>query len=451
MLSKEQKNSPEIFSVSQLNKSAKFSLEKKFNDVWVKGEISAFTNHRQSGHWYFTLKDENSSISCVMFKFKNSYLKNIPAIGDEIILKGKLTLFEAQGRYQFIAENLEYSGEGDLLKAFEKLKNKLLNEGLFDESFKKVIPELPMHIGVVTSPTGAVIQDIKNVLERRAPLSKITLAPSSVQGSKAENEIIDALRKLQEFNKEEKLDLIIIARGGGSLEDLWCFNSEKIAREIYALEIPIISAVGHETDFTICDLVSDLRAPTPSAAAEIASQAHSQIINRIENSEKVFIASVKNYFETKSENLSDIINVLKKINFNLDQKIFKIDENFNKIIFLQKENFSTKKLNLLNKKTALRDKNPLIKLSNQKADLRSKKLIFKNVFNNSLSIKKSSFKTLSSKLSAFSPLAVLSRGYTVSTKNDELLDNIKLTEGDEILTRTQLNLISSKITKIDEI
>jgi exodeoxyribonuclease VII large subunit len=308
-----------------------------------------------------------------------------------------------------------------------------------------------MHIGVVTSPTGAVIQDIKNVLERRAPLSRITLAPSSVQGDKAENEIIDALKKLQEFDKEEKLDLIIIARGGGSLEDLWCFNSEKIARKIYSLEIPTISAVGHETDYTICDLVSDLRAPTPSAAAEIASQAHSQIINKIENSEKVFIESVKNYIETKSENLSGIINVLKKINFNLDQKIFKIDEKFNKIIFLQKENFSIKKLNLLNKKTALRDKNPLIKLSNQKADLRSKKLIFKNVFNNSLSIKKSSFKALSSKLFAFSPLAVLSRGYTVSTKNDELLDNIKLTEGDEILTRTQQNLISSKITKIDEI
>ena len=148
MLSKEQKNSPEIFSVSQLNKNAKFTLEKKFNDVWVKGEISEFTNYRQSGHWYFTLKDENSSISCVMFKFKNSYLKNIPEIGDEIVLKGKLSLFEAQGRYQFIAESLEYSGEGDLLKAFENLKNKLLKEGLFDESFKKEIPELPMHIGL---------------------------------------------------------------------------------------------------------------------------------------------------------------------------------------------------------------------------------------------------------------------------------------------------------------
>ena len=146
MLIKEQKNSPEIFSVSQLNKSAKFSLEKKFNDVWVKGEISEFTNYRQSGHWYFTLKDEDSSINCVMFKFKNSYLKNVPDIGDEVVLKGKLSLFEAQGRYQFITEHLEYSGEGDLLKAFENLKSKLSKEGLFDESFKKDIPLLPMHI-----------------------------------------------------------------------------------------------------------------------------------------------------------------------------------------------------------------------------------------------------------------------------------------------------------------
>jgi exodeoxyribonuclease VII large subunit len=451
MLGKEQKNSPEIFSVSQLNKNAKFSLEKKFNDVWVKGEISEFTNYRQSGHWYFTLKDENSSISCVMFKFKNSYLKNIPEIGDEIILKGKLSLFEAQGRYQFIAESLEYSGEGDLLKAFENLKNKLLKEGLFDKSFKKEIPKLPMHIGIVTSPSGAVIQDIKNVLERRAPLSRLTLAPSLVQGDKAESEIINALNMLREFNKIEKLDLIIIARGGGSLEDLWCFNSELIAREIYTLEIPVISAVGHETDFTICDLVSDLRAPTPSAAAEISSQAHSQIIDKIEILEKAISTLVKNYLETVGENLSNASNVLKKINFNLDQKIFKIDESFNKIVSLQKEKFSSKRLNLINKRTSLRDKNPLIKLSNQKADLKSKKLIFKNAFNNILSNKKVSFDTFSLKLQAFSPLSVLSRGYTVSTKEDELLDNTKLTKGDEILTRTQRNIISSKITKIDEI
>ena len=451
MLSKEQKNSPEIFSVSQLNSSAKFSLEKKFKDVWVKGEISKFTNHQQSGHWYFTLKDENSSISCVMFKFKNSYLKNIPDIGNEIVLKGKLSLFEAQGRYQFIAESLEYSGEGDLLKAFENLKNKLLKEGLFSKAYKKELPELPMHIGVVTSPSGAVIQDIKNILERRAPLSRLTLAPSSVQGDKAEDEIINALSMLRDFDKKEKLDLIIIARGGGSLEDLWCFNSEKIAREIYAFEIPVISAVGHETDFTICDLVSDLRAETPSAAAEIASQAHSQIIDKIEKLEKVILTSLKNYLETKNENFSDACNVLKKINFNLDQKNLKIDESFNKIVFLQKERYSSKRLNLINKKASLRDNNPLIKLSNQKSDLKSKKLIFENAFNNLLSNKKISYENFSSKLNAFSPLSVLSRGYTVSTKDGELLDNIKLTKGDEILTRTHRNLIASKITNIDEI
>ncbi len=308
-----------------------------------------------------------------------------------------------------------------------------------------------MHIGVVTSPSGAVIQDIRNVLKRRAPLSRLTLAPSSVQGDKAEKEIINALKLLQEFNKKEKLDLIIIARGGGSLEDLWCFNSEKIAREIYGLEVPLISAVGHETDYTICDLVSDLRAPTPSAAAEIASQAHSQIFDKIENLEKAISILAKNYLETKNENFRDASDVLKKINFNLDQKIFKIDESFNKIVFSQKQSFSSKKLDLIEKRTSLRDKNPLIKLSNQRANLKSKKLIFKNVFNNTLSNKKNSFDTFSSKLLAFSPLSVLSRGYTVSTKDDELLDNTKLKKGDEILTRTQRNLISSKITKIDEI
>ena len=333
----------------------------------------------------------------------------------------------------------------------QKLRKKGSALVVFHGDPKKEIPEFPMHIGVVTSPSGAVIQDIKNVLARRAPLVRLTLAPSLVQGNKAENEIINALSILQEFNKTEKLDLIIIARGGGSLEDLWCFNSEKIARKIYALEIPVVSAVGHETDFTICDLVSDLRAPTPSAAAEIASQAHSQIVHKIEILEKAVSISAKNYLETKNENFKNASNELKKINFNLDQKIFKVDESFNKIVFLQKERFSSKRLKLLKKRTSLRDKNPLIKLSNQKADLKSKKLIFINAFNNLLSNKKISFDNFSSKLEAFSPLSVLSRGYTVSTKDDELLDNIELTKGDEILTRTERNLISSKITKIDEI
>ena len=451
MLDKEQKNSPEILSVSQLNKNAKFSLEKKFNDVWVKGEISEFTNYRQSGHWYFTLKDQSSSINCVMFKFKNSYLKNIPEIGDEIVLKGKLSLFEAQGRYQFITESLEYSGEGDLLKAFERLKNKLSSERLFDESFKKTIPELPLNIGVITSPSGAVIQDIKNVLERRAPLTRIILSPSSVQGDKAEKELLKALKNIKEFHEKKALDLVIIARGGGSLEDLWCFNSEKLAREIYAFEIPIISAVGHETDFTICDLVSDLRAPTPSAAAEIASQAHSYLEENLKNFSYNLKQNISNYLKSKKDHSAEAYKILNKINFNLDQKILNLDEIFNKINFLQKENFSSKKLYLFNKITFLRDKNPLIKLSNQKSRLVENTLQFKNIFLNSVLEKKNSLNSFSSRLKAFSPLSVLSRGYTVSTKDGELLDNINLDNGDEILTRTQRQLVSSKITKIDDL
>ena len=451
MLDKEQKNSPEILSVSQLNKNAKFSLEKKFNDVWVKGEISEFTNYRQSGHWYFTLKDQSSSINCVMFKFKNSYLKNIPEIGDEIVLKGKLSLFEAQGRYQFITESLEYSGEGDLLKAFERLKNKLSSERLFDESFKKTIPELPLNIGVITSPSGAVIQDIKNVLERRAPLTRIILSPSSVQGDKAEKELLKALKNIKELHEKKALDLVIIARGGGSLEDLWCFNSEKLAREIYAFEIPIISAVGHETDFTICDLVSDLRAPTPSAAAEIASQAHSYLEENLKNFSYNLKQNISNHLKSKKDHSTDAYEILNKINFNLDQKILNLDEIFNKINFLQKENFSSKKLNLFNKITFLRDKNPLIKLSSQKSRLVENTLQFKNIFLNSVLEKKNSLNSSSSRLKAFSPLSVLSRGYTVSTKDGELLDNINLDTGDEILTRTQRQLVSSKITKIDDL
>ena len=451
MLNKEQKNSPAILSVSQLNKNAKLSLEKKFNNVWVKGEISEFTNYKQSGHWYFTLKDENASINCVMFKFKNSYLKNIPEIGDEIILKGNISLFEAQGRFQFIAEALEYSGEGDLLKAYENLKKKLLLEGLFEESFKKVIPSKPMHIGVVSSPSGAVIQDIRNILERRAPLSKVTLSPSLVQGEKADDQIIKALEMLTTFNESYKIDLIIIARGGGSLEDLWCFNSEKLARKIYSLEIPIISAISHETDFTICDLVSDLRAPTPSSAAEIISQEHSNFFDRLTDLKRNGLFSLQKNFSNKKNFLKQNLNIFNKVDLNLDQKSLRLDENQNRFTYLQKENLNSKNLLLSKFILNLKDKNPFSKLSSQKADLSNMVLIYKNSFFTNFSEKRNIIKTLISKLNAFSPLAVLSRGYTVTTKNDELLESSILTKGDEIKTRTEKTIISSEIIDINEI
>ena len=270
-------NNQEIISVSDINNLAKGLLEKDLSNVWIQGEISSFTAHG-SGHWYFTIKDKKSSLSCVMFKFENQNVLFEPKVGDELILNGNISIYAPSGRYQFNVKHIEVFGEGALLKAYEELKEKLEKEGLFDQSTKKEIPLLPLSVAVITSETGAVFKDIINVLRRRSPLVQLTLIESKVQGKTADREITKAIRQA---NVTECFDLIILARGGGSMEDLWCFNMESVAREIYNSRLPIISAIGHETDFTISDFVSDLRAPTPSAAAEIISQFHSNLFEEV--------------------------------------------------------------------------------------------------------------------------------------------------------------------------
>ena len=270
-------NNQEIVSVSDINNLAKGLLEKDLSNVWIQGEISSFTAHG-SGHWYFTIKDKKSSLSCVMFKFENQNVLFSPQVGDELILNGNISIYAPSGRYQFNVKHIEVFGEGALLKAFEDLKRKLSDEGLFEQERKKDIPPNPLSIGLITSETGAVFRDVINVLKRRSPFVILTLIESQMQGKTADKEICNAIKKA---NQTSDLDLIILARGGGSIEDLWCFNMESVARSIAESRLPIISAIGHETDFTISDFVADLRAPTPSAAAEIISQNHSNLSNSI--------------------------------------------------------------------------------------------------------------------------------------------------------------------------
>ena len=266
-------NTQEIISVSEINRRAKSILEENFPFVWIQGEVSNFFS-AASGHWYFSLKDESSEIRCAMFANKSHRITFEPKDGDHLVLNGTLSIFEGRGQYQIIVEHIELAGEGALLKAFEELKKKLLTEGLFDDSLKKKLPSYPRSIAVVTSPDGAVIQDIINVLSRRSPFFNLTVVPTLVQGEKAAPLICEALNKASNL---ENIDLIILARGGGSIEDLWAFNNEEVARAIVNCPIPLVSAVGHETDFTISDFVADIRAPTPSIAAEIISQPYSEL------------------------------------------------------------------------------------------------------------------------------------------------------------------------------
>ncbi|MCF7981047.1 MAG: exodeoxyribonuclease VII large subunit [Pseudomonadales bacterium] len=258
-----------IYSVGELNRLARNLIESEFAQIWVEGEVSNFIR-ASSGHWYFSLKDEKAQVRCAMFSSRNRTLGFQPKDGHQIILRGKASIYEGRGDFQLIAENLMPAGEGLLQQQFEALKQKLEAQGLFSSDHKQPIPTLPRHIGIITSPTGAAIRDILTVLRRRFPAIPVTLIPTMVQGSGAAQQIIKAIELANsDLSGIAPMDVLILGRGGGSLEDLWCFNEEAVARAIYASKIPIISAVGHEIDFTIADFVADLRAPTPSAAAEM--------------------------------------------------------------------------------------------------------------------------------------------------------------------------------------
>ena len=265
-----------VLSVEQLNIHIRSLIEGQIPQIWVQGEISNFKPHT-SGHFYFSLKDSKSQISAVMFRGFNSKLKFKPHDGLEVLVRGKVTVYEPRGNYQIACEMMEPVGAGALQKQFEQLKEKLKAEGLFESSRKKTIPAFPHHIAIVTSPTGAAVQDILNILKRRAPSIEVTIVPTLVQGAQAAPQLAEAYKAAVRL----KPDVIIIGRGGGSIEDMWCFNDEKLARLIAQSTVPTISAVGHEIDFTICDFVSDLRAPTPSAAAELVSKSSMDLLQRI--------------------------------------------------------------------------------------------------------------------------------------------------------------------------
>ena len=255
----------EIFSVSQLNRQARQLLETHLPLLWVEGELSNVSTP-SSGHWYFTLKDDQAQVRCCMFRNRNTLVRFKPQQGQHVLLRARVSLYEGRGDYQIIAEHMEEAGSGALQRAFDELKHRLSQEGLFNEAHKKTLPAIPQHLGVITSPTGAAIRDVLSVLERRFPSIPVTVIPVAVQGKESAPQIVKAIDLA---NRAGLFDVLLLTRGGGSMEDLWSFNEEMVARAIFNSELPIVSAVGHEVDFTIADFVADLRAPTPSAAAEL--------------------------------------------------------------------------------------------------------------------------------------------------------------------------------------
>ncbi len=295
----------QIYTVSELTARIKETIEEEigFEYVWVAGEISNFRGNYSSGHWYFSLKDENSQISAVCFKWSNQYIKFMPENGLEVICCGQVGVYEKQGVYQLNVRDMEPKGVGAQALALEQLKEKLFAEGLFNEERKRPLPFLPQRIGIVTSPTGAAIKDVLKVLDRRFPNLEIVISPARVQGDEAPREIISALDKLYGI---PEIDLIILARGGGSKEDLWAFNDEGVARNIAKSPVPVISAVGHEIDITIADLVADVRAATPSMAAEIAVREKGELLEDLGEMKAKIALALQNRIEFHAREIDQI-------------------------------------------------------------------------------------------------------------------------------------------------
>ena len=378
-------------TVRQLNLYVKSLIEGdvRLNDITVIGEISNFKNHYASGHLYFTLKDKDAQIRCVMFKGFAQYVKFNIQDGMQVVLRGKVSIYEKDGQYQFYAQEMHELGCGDIALQFEQIKERLSREGLFDSENKRPIPKFPKRIAVITSDTGAAVQDILNILSRRWPISEILLCPVAVQGENAVGDMLTALENVYNLNN---CDTIIIGRGGGSIEDLWAFNNEQLARKIYQSPIPVISAVGHETDFTICDFVADLRAPTPSAAAELAVPDIAEISLKING----LVSSLKSSLISKYQ-----LNKLK-----LDS--------------------------LLNSNCFKNPINTIIGTKSETTDILTDRLLTK--YSNILSKNETRLVGCVSKLDALSPLKVLSRGFSVAEHNGKILKSVSFVEAGDSIT-----------------
>ena len=414
----------EIISVGELNRSAKYLLENTFNNISVVGEISNMSRP-SSGHIYFTLKDEDGAIGCAMWRSQASKLNFNPENGDKCILKGQVSIYPASGRYQLMVKSIEQAGSGNLMQQFEDLKKKLDNEGLFDLENKLHLPDSPKHIGVITSSSTAAFQDILSTIQRRAPSAQVSLSKSVVQGDTAPRTIIKALNRIllfNENNKDNPIDVVILSRGGGSIEDLWCFNNEELAREIFAFPIPTISGVGHEIDFTICDFVSDTRSPTPTAAAELVTEFNFKAFDRLEDYFEKLVSLASHLFKLKRHAINSIRSNLKSPLIKLREQNQKLDSFELRLKQNIQFNLKTEFQKLNTYYSRLMERNPKNLL--QKLDSRIKnisKLIEINI-KNKLSIKELKIKESNKNLLILNPLSILDRGYAIiQNKNGQAI------------------------------
>lgn len=423
-------NEPQVLTIEELNLSIKQLLEGQFNTVWARGEISNFKAHT-SGHLYFSLKDSKSQISAVMFRGYGSRLKFKPTDGMEVIVRGRISVYEPRGNYQILCEMMEPVGAGALQKAFEQLKEKLKSEGLFEASRKKPIPLLPRHVAIVTSPTGAAIRDILNILSRRAPWLPVTVVPTVVQGEGAAEKICEAFAKAQRL---PEVDVIIIGRGGGSIEDMWCFNDEKLARLIAASPVPVISAVGHEIDFTIADFVADLRAPTPSAAAELVAKSSQELTNRLQQMQKLLGISMQRHFKLWEQKLQILTKSLVDPQKRLQDLVLRNDDLVNRLQMSMDRKLSEHRYKLQIMKERMGS--PLTVIQERLKSLVYHQQCLSRALLHFVEMKKSDLRRWGSVLDSLSPLKVIERGYSIVKKDQKIVKDASQVKTGDLLEIT---------------
>jgi exodeoxyribonuclease VII, large subunit len=439
-----------IYSVSQLNQSVRLMLENQLGAVWLTGEISNFSQP-VSGHWYLSLKDENAQVRCAMFRMKNLRVSFRPTNGMQVLVRANVSLYEPRGDYQLIIESMHLAGEGLLMQQFEALKLKLAAEGLFAQHLKKNLPHFSKAVGIITSKTGAALQDILHILQRRDPSLKIIIYPTAVQGKDAATEIA---HMIELANQRQEVDVLIVGRGGGSLEDLWCFNEEMVARAIFHSHLPVISAVGHETDVTIADFVADVRAPTPSAAAELVSRNQTELLQQLQYRRQRLEIALDRLFAEKQQKLKHLSlrlhNQHPQAQLRIQQQLItqlshRLQQTLRHHWQKTAENLTALSIRLY--------KNPLpLRLQQYEQQLAQLKVRLNSHMNLTLSLQQKQLAHLCGKLDSLSPLKVLARGYSITQnqQNFTIRSMKDVNVGEQIKTRLPDGDIISQVIRLEE-
>ncbi|WP_223669650.1 exodeoxyribonuclease VII large subunit [Kangiella shandongensis] len=425
-----------VYSVTEIALKVRRQLESEIGQIWITGEISNLATPR-SGHWYFTLKDADAQLRCAMFKNRNRSVRFTPEDGQQVLLRAKLSLYEPRGDLQLIAEYMEPAGEGALQIAFNRLKEKLNSEGLFAPELKRPIPSFPNKIGIITSPTGAAIRDVLTVLKRRMPQVPVMIYPSQVQGDKAAKTIIE---QLHIANERQECDVLLVTRGGGSLEDMWCFNDEQLAREIRNSDIPVVSAVGHEVDTSISDLVADLRAPTPSAAAEMMVPNRMDILHKFQTLERRMLNEFQHRLEVTHARLDKLTSRIVHPKQRLAQSQTDLQRLSKQLNAAQNRYLEQKDTSLESLSARLKSYQPHKHLEQSKERLSTREKQLQQAMKQQLNRSQQTFALAAQKLNDISPLATLKRGYSIT--QDE--------SGKALKTATEAKKAKVLVTRLGE-